>query len=532
MTEAEALLQVRQVAKRYGSVAALSAADLTVRRGEVHALLGANGAGKSTLVKILAGVLPPDRGEIRLGIRPPASPASQPLRMRRPVDAFRAGIATVFQDPTFAPDLTVEQNLRLAGLDRRALADRLPRLGLAAVDLDALVKDLPLPVLRLLDLARALAHEPQLLVLDEITAALPGDQAELVFAAMAQQRERDRSVLFITHRLREVLRVCDQATVLRDGRTVATLAPGAGGEAALVEPMLGGVLGRGQAAHSGGILGRQRAERSEARGQAAHSGGIAGEQTTPEPAGTGEPGPVALEVRGLTSREYLRGVSLQLHAGEIVGLVALEGQGQDRLFDVLSGNRPADGGELLVAGKPVTARSPYDLVRRGVVLVPADRLQALLPRQSLRDNLASALYNRVSRWLRLARDEPARVANTVRRLAIDTRAGRQVRRLSGGNQQKVAVGRWLAAGFGTLLCFDPTRGIDIRTKEQLYVLLRELAADRAAILYYTSELAEVPMICDRVLVMYGGTVVQELDRADADEAALLSAAHGLQEARP
>lgn len=488
---AGALLQVRQVAKSYGSVAALSAADLSVRPGEIHALLGANGAGKSTLVKILAGVLPPDRGEVRL--------AGQPLRLRRPVDAHRAGIATVFQDPTFAPDLTVEQNLRLAGLDRRALADRLPRLGLAGIDLDTLVKDLPLPVLRLLDLARALAHEPQLLVLDEITAALPGDQAELVFAAMAQQRERGRSVLFITHRLREVLRVCDQATVLRDGRTVATLAPGAGGEAALVESMLGDVVAQ---------------------------------KAAQEPAVAGEPGPVALEARGLTSREHLRGVSLQLHAGEIVGLVALEGQGQDRLFDVLSGNRPADGGELLVAGEPVTARSPYDLVRRGVVLVPADRLQALLPRQPLHDNLASALYNRFSRWFSLARDEPARVADTVRRLAIDTRAGRQVRRLSGGNQQKVAVGRWLAAGFGTLLCFDPTRGIDIRTKEQLYALLRELAADGAAILYYTSELAEVPVVCDRVLVMYGGTVVQELDRTGADEAALLSAAHGLQEARP
>jgi ribose transport system ATP-binding protein len=165
-----------------------------------------------------------------------------------------------------------------------------------------------------------------------------------------------------------------------------------------------------------------------------------------------------------------------------------------------------------------------------VVLVPADRLQALLPRQSLRDNLASALYNRIGRWFSLVRDEPARVATTVERLAIDTRAGRQVRRLSGGNQQKVAVGRWLTAGFRTLLCFDPTRGIDIRTKEQIYQLLRELAAEGAAVLYYTSELAEVPLVCDRVLVMYGGTVVQELDSAAADEATLLSAAHGLQEA--
>jgi ribose transport system ATP-binding protein len=485
------VLQVRGLAKRYGSVAALSGAELTVGSGEIHALLGANGAGKSTLVKILAGVLPADEGEMLLDDRP--------LRPRRPVDSFRAGVATVFQDPAFAPDLTVEQNLRLAGIDRRALAGSLPALGLADIDLDALVKDLPLPVLRLLDLARALAHDPRLLVLDEITAALPGDQAELVFELMARQRERDRSVLFITHRLREVLRMCDRATVLRDGRTVATLVPAEGDEAALVEPMLGEVVARAT--------------------------------TAPEPAPARvQDAPVALEARALTSGDRLHGVSLRLHAGEIVGLVALEAQGQDRLFEVLSGDRPFDGGELVVGGAAVRPRSPYDLIRRGVVLVPADRLQALLPRQSLRDNLASALYNRFSRWFTLVRDEHTRVANTVRRLAIDTRAGRQVRRLSGGNQQKVAVGRWLTAGFRTLLCFDPTRGIDIRTKEQIYELLRELAADGAAVLYYTSELAEVPLVCDRVLVMYGGAVVQELPAAIADEPTLLNAAHGLQDA--
>jgi ribose transport system ATP-binding protein len=502
MTGVDPLLVVHQVSKRYGSVTALCGADLTVRPGEIHALLGANGAGKSTLVKILAGVLPAGGGEIRL--------AGTPLRPRRPADALRAGIATVFQDPAFAPDLTVDQNLRLAGVERARLADWLRRLGLAGLDLDTPVRDLPLPTLRLLDLARALAHDPQLLVLDELTAALPGDQVELVFAVMGQWRDRDRSVLFITHRLREVLRMCDRATILRDGATVATQVPADGDETSLVEPMLGD-----QVAHPA-APGRDRPRRDQL--------------------------PVALEARGLTSRDYLRGASLRVHRGEIVGLVALEGQGQDRLFDVLSGNRPFDGGQLLVAGEPVTARSPYDLVRRGVVLVPADRLQALLPRQSLHDNLASALYNRVSRWFSLAPDEAERVAGTVRRLAIDTRAGRQVRRLSGGNQQKVAVGRWLAAWSGTagrpdrdrgrtLLCFDPTRGIDVRTKEQIYQLLRELAADGAAILYYTSELTEVPVVCDRVLVMYGGVVVRELASAAADEATLLGAAHGLEEAR-
>lgn len=173
MTDVAALLEVHRVAKRYGSVTALSEADLTVQPGEIHALLGANGAGKSTLVKILAGVLPADSGDLRLHGRS--------LQLRRPADSLRAGVATVFQDPSFAPDLTIEQNLRLAGIERRRLGDQVQRLGLSGVDLDAQARDLPLPVLRLLDLARALAYEPQLLVLDEITAALPGDQVGLVF---------------------------------------------------------------------------------------------------------------------------------------------------------------------------------------------------------------------------------------------------------------------------------------------------------------------------------------------------------------
>jgi len=183
-----------------------------------------------------------------------------------------------------------------------------------------------------------------------------------------------------------------------------------------------------------------------------------------------------------------------------------------------------------VNGAPVNPRSPYDLIRKGVVLIPSDRVHALLPQRSVRENLASALYNRIGRWFSLVSDEEERVKRAIDRLAIDTRAQRQARRLSGGNQQKVVVGRWLAAGFLTLLCFDPTRGIDIHTKEQIYELLRELAGGGAAILYYTSELPEVPLICDRVLVMYDGAIVHEQDAATADEATLLSAAHGLDEA--
>ena len=476
---------------------ALQSADLNVEAGEIHALLGANGAGKSTLVKILAGVIAADAGDIHVN--------GEPIRPTKPGDAMSAGLATVFQDPALIPDLTVEHNLRLTGVAPGRVRMWLERMELGHLDFDSLVNELPLPALRLLDLARALAHNPQLLMLDEITAALPADHAEHVFGVMTEWRDRGRSVLFITHRLSEVLRMCDRATVLRDGRDVAALAPGKGGEARLVEAMLGEVA----AAVAGS---REVAAEIEP-------------QEIPRPTQA----PVVLEARAVTSRHHLKGVSFEMHAGEILGLVALEGQGQDRLFDVLAGNRPFDGGELVVSGEPVRARSPYDLIRKGVVLIPSDRLHALLPQRSVHENLASSLYNRIGRWFSLVGDEEKRVTNAIDRLAIDTRAHRQARRLSGGNQQKLVVGRWLAAGFLTLLCFDPTRGIDIHTKEQIYELLRELAADGAAILYYTSELPEIPFICDRVLVMYDGVIVHEQDAATANEATLLGAAHGLQE---
>ncbi|HZA39981.1 MAG TPA: sugar ABC transporter ATP-binding protein [Actinomycetota bacterium] len=501
MTEAQPLLAVRSVAKSYGSVVALRSVDLTVQPGEIHALLGANGAGKSTLVKILAGVVQADGGDVYIEDRR--------ISARTPLDAMRAGLATVFQDPALIPDITLGENFRLTGVAASQVHGWLERMDLGNLKFDSLVRELPLPVLRLVDLARALAHQPRLLMLDEITAALPADQAEHVFALMAEWRDRGNSVLFITHRLSEVLRTCDRATILRDGDDVAALVPGEGGEARLVEAMLGEVAA------------------AVAESLEKTPSGVA-ESLEPAPPSTDAP--VVLEARSLTSVHHLKGLSLQLRAGEILGLVALEGQGQERLFDVLAGNRSFDGGELMVKGASVRPRSPYDLIRQGVVLIPSDRVQALLPQRSVRENLASALYNRVGRWFSLVGDEEDRVQKAIDRLAIDTRAGRQARRLSGGNQQKVVVGRWLAAGFLTLLCFDPTRGIDIRTKEQIYELLRELAVSGAAVLYYTSELPEIPLICDRVLVMYDGAIVHEHDAASADEATLLSAAHGLDEA--
>jgi ribose transport system ATP-binding protein len=461
---------------------------MAVRHGEIHALLGANGAGKSTLVKILAGVQLADAGEVYV--------SGQPMRFHSPAEAISAKIATVFQDPALIPDLTVEQNLRLSNIEEPKFQHWLERFDLGHLDLSALVRELPLEVLRIVDLARAVARDPHVLLLDESTAALTADQAERVFALLAEWKVQGRSAVLITHRLAEVMRVCDRATILRDGRNVAVLETANVDEHRLVEAMLGVPVEPVA----------QERRQNEQRTQ----------------------GEVALEARGLSSRDIVRDISFTVRMGEILGLVALEGQGQDRLFDLLAGERQPTAGEILIGGRPRRFHSPYDAVREGVVLVPGDRLISLLPNQPVRHNLAVPLFSRVQRWLGIPADEPSRVANAIDRLSIDTRAASQVRRLSGGNQQKVVIGRWLVAGFRTLPCFDPTRGIDIKTKHEIYTLLRELAANGAAILLYTSELAEVPLVCDRVIIMHGGRIVDEQTAALATESSMLTAAHGLE----
>ena len=493
------LLEVRGVAKHYGPVVALRSADLSVSPGEVHALLGANGAGKSTLVKCLTGVIRPDSGTI--------SVSGRDTRARSPMHAARLGLSPVFQDPALVPDLSVAQNLRLTGSSIDAVRSQLAAMNLK-VSFHELVGDLPLPILRMLDLARALIHDPQLLILDEITAALPSDLADRVFDVMSEQREKGRSVLFITHRLAEVIANCDRATILRDGEDVGTMVPREGGETRIVEIMLGPEAARAEAAAS---------ERDGAA-----------ERPTAEAEAEPSEGAAVLEVDDVRVGG-VQGISLTLRSGEVLGLAALEGQGQDELFEALAGQRKLESGELRMDGKAFRPRHPYDAIRRRIVLVPPDRLLALLPQRSVRENVAAPLYNTPLRWGPInMREEGRRVRRAVDALQIDMRAARQVRRLSGGNQQKVTIARWLASGFAALLCNDPTRGIDVGTKRQVYALLRELAADGAAILFFSSELAEFPLVCDRVLTIYGGRVTAELPGAAADEETLLQAMHGLE----
>lgn len=493
MTEPELLLEVSDVAKNFGAVAALRRARLEVRAGEVHALMGANGAGKSTLVKVLTGVLRPDAGTMAIrGVR---------RFFRSPAQARASGLASVYQDPALVPDLTVNQNLRLARAPADAVRRWLAQFGLGSLDLRTYVRDLPLPTLRLIDLARVLAAEPDILLLDEITAALPADLAEHVFQTMRRWREMGRSVIFISHRLAEIAALCDRATVLRDGLTVGVVDPAAGAEEKIVSLMLGSAPPS-----------RAPGATPAANARSAASAG----------------GAPALAVKHLRCGELLHDVSFSLCAGEVLGVAALEGQGQTELFDCLAGLRRPAGGSILAYGVAQKFRHPADAIRAGLVLVPADRLRALLPQRSVRENIALPLARRLRSWGPLPlRRELRDVNRAVSRLQIDTRAASEVRRLSGGNQQKVVIARWIACGFKTLLCFDPTRGIDIGTKRQIYDLVREVAAAGSAVLLFTSELPEIALACDRVVVLFGGRVVAELAASEADEARLLRAAHGL-----
>ena len=479
------------MSKHFGAVTALRNASLQLHHGEIIALMGANGAGKSTFVKILTGALTPDGGHIRIGQGSNffASPAA----------ARKAGLVPVYQEPSLIPDLSVGDNLRLGAVPATPFKKWVIELGINDVHLDDLIRSLPLATLRILDLARALAVKPDVLLLDEMTAALPTDLVDRVLTVVRAQANAGLSVIYVSHRFTEIARLCDRATVLRDGATVGDLKIEPGVEERIVELMLGEKL----------------AARASTQPQRAYSA------ITMVP---------RLRARNLRAGLKLDDVSFELKAGEVLGVVALEGQGQDELFNVLAGFRALSGGTLELNGATVTFHDPASAIACGINLVPADRARALLMSRSVHENIALPLIARMGKWGAIKmRAEAKRVNDAIARLQIDTRAKGEVRRLSGGNQQKVTIARWIARGVETLLLFDPTRGIDVRTKQQIYELVRELAAQGAAVLFYTSELAEIRMACDRAIVIFNGRVVDTITVADADDATLLRAAYGLTE---
>ena len=484
MSNGHPLLRISKLAKSYGAVVALKEANFVVQPGEIHALLGANGAGKSTLVKILTGVIARDTGIIELD--------GTSINFTSPDNSRKSGVAPVFQDPALIPDLSLRRNLKLTHTNELRLLEELSKFEIS-INLDEVVNRIELPILRMIDLARALAHDPRLLILDEITAALPIDMAEKVVKTMGEEKAKGNSVIFISHRLAEIEQVCDYATVLRDGIDVDSFLASSGSEERIVAAMLG----------------------DKALVQASKS---FVQRTSQES---------VLMAKSISFGRHLKDVSLSLNKGEVVGLVALEGQGQDALFEILAGEIQPDGGEIAVHGRAVRFKHPSDAISCGISYVPGDRKTALLPQRSIRENLAITKFRTLKSWRPINQGlEDSMVNKAVSDLEIDTRARSQVMHLSGGNQQKVTIGRWITTGFDVLLCFDPTRGIDVGTKGQIYKLLRNLANEGKSVLLFTSELREIQATCDRAIVLYEGKIHQELPYEMCDEEMLLNSAHG------
>ena len=487
MVSNSSLLSIKGLEKSYGSVIALKNANFEVSPGEIHALLGANGAGKSTLVKILTGVITSNNGTISLN--------GKQQTFSSPDDARKNGIAPVFQDPALIPDISIQRNLTLTGTNQARFISELAAMGLK-VNLNEIAANIELPLLRMIDLARALSHDPELLILDEITAALPIDLAEKVIAVMNNQKAKGKSIIFISHRLAEIETICDRATVLRDGIDVDTFVASKGSEERIVAAMLG---------DKNNVAGSKKIDTLNSQNLATF-----------------------LEVKNISGGKNLTDVSFEIKKGEVLGVAALEGQGQDLLFEILAGETKPASGEIFVNGKKVTFNHPADAISMGISLVPGDRKSALMSQRSIRENLALTRFRGVAKWGRIkTKDEERKVDNAVAALQIDTRAKSQVKRLSGGNQQKVTIGRWVTTGFDLLLCFDPTRGIDVGTKQQIYELIRSFAAEGKSVLLFTSELREIQMSCDRAIVIYEGKVQATLPIEKCDEENLMNAAHGL-----
>jgi ribose transport system ATP-binding protein len=491
MVSNSSLLSIKGLEKSYGSVIALKNANFEVSPGEIHALLGANGAGKSTLVKILTGVITSNNGTISLN--------GKQQTFSSPDDARKNGIAPVFQDPALIPDISIQRNLTLTGTNQARFISELAAMGLK-VNLNEIAANIDLPLLRMIDLARALSHDPELLILDEITAALPIDLAEKVISVMNNQKAKGKSVIFISHRLAEIEEICDRATVLRDGINVDTFDASQGSEERIVKAMLGD---------------KNRENLNDSRSSKSN---ISNE--------------TFLEIKGISGGKHLKDLSFTIKKGEVLGVAALEGQGQDLLFEILAGESNPESGDILINGKKVIFSHPSDAIKLGISYVPGDRKSALMPQRSIRENLALTRFRGISKWGFInSKEEEVRVDDAVSSLQIDTRAKSQVKRLSGGNQQKVTIGRWVTTGFDLLLCFDPTRGIDVGTKQQIYELVRDFANQGKSVLLFTSELREIQLACDRAIVIYEGKVQADLPIDKCDEENLLNAAHGIAVAR-
>jgi rhamnose transport system ATP-binding protein len=493
-------LELRGISKSYGGVQAVSEVSFGIEKASVHALLGENGAGKSTLVKLLTGVIQPDDGQILID--------GTPHRINDPQTAHRLGIVAMYQEPTVFPDLTVAENV---------FAGRQPRSGMRTVDWGAMRNEASrilgelgadfspdTPVLglgvadrQLLEIAKALSSSARVLIMDEPTAALSPHEVENLFATVRGLRERGVAVVYISHRLEEVGAIADVVTVLRDGRHIATRPEAELSHGEIIRLMVGRPLDA--------LFPKEEAEI----------------------------GDVVLKVEGLTRRGVFSNISFELRRGEIVGLAGFVGSGRTEVARSIFGIDPIEAGELWIDGRSFRPRSPRAALGRGLAYLPEDRLnQGLVQPMSVGKNISMAVLPELTpAGLLRPRRERALALRFMDQLRIKATAPAQVvRSLSGGNQQKVVLAKWLAAEPRILLLDEPTHGVDVGTKADVHRTISRLAAQGLTILLISSELPEVLGMSDRILVMREGRLVAELSRAEATQERVIQAAAGIGEA--
>ncbi len=488
------VLRLTDVVKTFPGVRALDGVQLEVRAGEVHCLLGQNGAGKSTLIKVLSGVHRPDSGQVEwLG---------KPVAFANPQAAMNAGIATIYQELDLVEDLSVAENVflgheaRRAGFVRRGYMARrtreiLGRLGHAEIPPRRLVRSLPSAGKQIVSMARALSREAKLIIMDEPSAVLAHDEVGNLFRVIRDLTAQGIAVIYISHRLEEIREIGDRVTVLKDGRTTAADLP---------------------------------ARSTPTRDLVSRMTGRTIEYVFPEPVATTTPREDLLRVEGLSRQGEFADVSLSVRTGEIVGIAGLVGSGRSELLETIFGARQADSGTIHMAGKALRPGSVGAAVRAGMGMAPEERKsQALLLGEPIYRNITLSTFTRYARLgLTNAGRERAEAARIADSLELRPRGViRPVRTLSGGNQQKVVVGRWLLGDTKLLLLDEPTRGVDVGARAELYQVIHDLAARGVGVLLVSSEVPEVLGLADRVLVMREGRVVHEAPAGELDEHTVL-----------
>ncbi|WP_182086355.1 sugar ABC transporter ATP-binding protein [Aureimonas sp. ME7] len=490
------MLSLKGIRKGFPGVRALNDVDFDVRAGEIHALVGENGAGKSTLTRVIAGVHQPDEGAIEFDGRPTV--------WKGPGDAKRAGVHVIYQEFVLFPHLSVAENIfigherrnRLGLVDhRRTRADAralLERFGIA-IDPARLVRDLSVADQQMVEIAKALVHDVKLLILDEPTAVIAGREVDVLFERLRRLRDAGVAIVYISHRLEEIFALCDRVTILKDGGFVATRAIGEVSRDQLI----------------GFMVGRELAE------------------LFPRRKGGGEPGPVVVEARGVEIAGRVRGASIALRAGEITGLAGMVGAGRSELALALFGAIPMRAGEILVDGRPVRIATPRRAIELGIGLVTEDRKgQGLAMLLDVAANVTASTLPEFSRAsLFDGAREKAVAEEAIASFRITCRGpGTPVSVMSGGNQQKVVVARWARTANRLLILDEPTRGVDVGAKTEIYRIMQELADRGVAILMISSELPEIVGMSERVVVMREGVVTGELGPGEIDEEAVIELA--------